>query len=262
MSNNTYIYILRLHEDKYYIGRTGCPKIRINKHYTSYGSAWTNKYKPIETLEVIPDCDHFDEDKITKQYMAKYGIDNVRGGSYCQIELLDGEKKFILKEIQNVNDVCYKCGSIDHFINRCPLNIKENKKDENTINISDFNFIENVFYENDFIGIVNMNETLPPPPRIHEDDTISSNYDKYMIEDTDSDSDTDTDSETEEPGKRIRTPEYLAKIRREYDEFIDDVNDKKCIFSLFKDNKKILVSVLLDTTLLITSSYYLYRTFK
>ena len=37
------------------------------------------KYKPIKILELLSDCDNFDEDK--------YGINNIRGGTFCEIKL-------------------------------------------------------------------------------------------------------------------------------------------------------------------------------
>ncbi len=81
------IYILQLENDKYYIGKTINPEFRINDHFNSNGSSWTQKYKPINLIEVIPNCDDFDEDKFTIQYMDKFGIDNVRGGSFCEFIL-------------------------------------------------------------------------------------------------------------------------------------------------------------------------------
>ena len=82
-----YIYILKLINDKYYVGKSNNPSIRLESHFSSNGSVWTQKYKPLEVIEVIPDCDNYDEDKYTLKMMNKYGILNVRGGSFCQINL-------------------------------------------------------------------------------------------------------------------------------------------------------------------------------
>ena len=88
-----YIYILQLEDNsplhgyKYYIGKTTQPEIRLESHFNSNGSYWTKKYKPIKVLEIIPNCDEYDEDKYTLKYMEKYGINNVRGGSFCEIKL-------------------------------------------------------------------------------------------------------------------------------------------------------------------------------
>ena len=64
-----YIYILQLEEGKYYVGKTNNPQFRLEEHFNSNGSAWTKLYKPITLLELKPNCDDYDEDKITRQYM-------------------------------------------------------------------------------------------------------------------------------------------------------------------------------------------------
>ena len=69
-----FIYALHLQEGKYYIGKTDNPQFRLDSHFNSSGSVWTRKYKPIKVLELISNCDNFDEDKYTLKYMEKYGI--------------------------------------------------------------------------------------------------------------------------------------------------------------------------------------------
>ena len=76
----TNIYILKLQGGKYYIGKTSDPMKRYKEHLDGKGSAWTKKYAPIGVEKVIKNASPFDEDKYTKEYMAKYGIDKVRGG--------------------------------------------------------------------------------------------------------------------------------------------------------------------------------------
>jgi len=114
------IYILRLLNNKFYVGKSMNPCKRIKEHFKNNGSVWTKKYKPIETIKIISDCDHYDEDKYTKIYMEKYGINNVRGGSFTSINLKKEEIIFIEKAIITANDRCFKCGSKGHFINNCP----------------------------------------------------------------------------------------------------------------------------------------------
>lgn len=81
------IYVLKLEKGKYYVGKTNNPRFRLENHFNSNGSQWTKKYKPLKIIEIKPDCDDYDEDKITRQYMDKYGIENVRGGSFVSINL-------------------------------------------------------------------------------------------------------------------------------------------------------------------------------
>lgn len=114
-----FIYILQLQSNKYYIGKTSNPKFRLDSHFNSNGSAWTKKYRPIKLIKLIPNCDNFDEDKHTLKYMEKYGINNVRGGSFCQIKLTNENKNTIEKMINGASDRCYICGMKGHFANDC-----------------------------------------------------------------------------------------------------------------------------------------------
>lgn len=117
----TNVYILRCENDKYYVGKSKNPEIRTANHFNNGGSAWTRLYKPLKILDIIPNCDDFDEDKYTKKYMAKYGIDNVRGGTYCQIDLDETTRNYLTKEINASQDKCHNCGKLGHFIKNCPM---------------------------------------------------------------------------------------------------------------------------------------------
>ena len=118
------IYVLRCKKGKYYIGKSKNIVSRLNQHNTGHGSAWTKKYPPIEIVENIENCDKFDEDKYTLKYMEKYGIENVRGGSYVQIELNSEQLNSIKNQLDSANDRCHNCGEEGHFIRRCPYKIK------------------------------------------------------------------------------------------------------------------------------------------
>ena len=117
-----YIYVLQLDKDKYYIGKTNNPQFRLESHFNLQGSEWTKLYKPIQILELITDCDDYDEDKYTLIYMDKYGIDNVRGGSFTTIELDKSTKDQLEKMNKSANDKCFKCGELGHFAKYCNKN--------------------------------------------------------------------------------------------------------------------------------------------
>ena len=114
-----FIYVLELKDNKYYVGKTKDPNIRLEEHFNKFGSAWTTKYNPINVLEILPMTDDFDEDKYTLKYMKEYGIDNVRGGSFCSIKLNFNIVSTINRMIKSSTDRCYICNSDDHYAIHC-----------------------------------------------------------------------------------------------------------------------------------------------
>jgi hypothetical protein len=114
------IFILELKENKYYVGKTDNPNFRIEQHFTADGSLWTKTYKPIKVLETFNNCDNFDENKYTLVYMDKFGVNNVRDGSFCQIKLSKEETNIIQKMINGSSDKYYICAKKGHFVKDCP----------------------------------------------------------------------------------------------------------------------------------------------
>jgi predicted GIY-YIG superfamily endonuclease len=115
----TNVYILLLEGGKYYVGKSEDVIRRYQQHVNGGGSYWTRKYKPISIEKTIVNASPFDEDKITKEYMSKYGIDNVRGGSYVEIELSEFHKDALKMEIWAAKDLCTQCGRAGHFVKDC-----------------------------------------------------------------------------------------------------------------------------------------------
>jgi predicted GIY-YIG superfamily endonuclease len=57
----SYVYVLKLEDDRYYVGRTSNFMQRMNEHFRSGGSEYTKKYKPIKIVEVFEEKDKYDE---------------------------------------------------------------------------------------------------------------------------------------------------------------------------------------------------------
>ena len=116
-----FIYLIECENGKYYVGKTTDCEHRFKQHCNNKGSIWTRLHKPLRIIDVFETEDGFDEDKYTKKFMNKYGIDNVRGGSYTNIVLSKSIKSLLRKELMTANDLCYCCGSSSHFAKECAL---------------------------------------------------------------------------------------------------------------------------------------------
>ena len=84
--------------------------MRIGRNYINH----------IELIECII-LNHLNIDSIVLNYMYKYGIERVRGGSFSEIELSKAEINIIKKMIYNNFDLCYDCNGAEHFPDTCPL---------------------------------------------------------------------------------------------------------------------------------------------
>lgn len=128
------IYILKLEKNKYYIGKTNNIDKRYQQHLNGNGSEWTKLYKPLHIITTIESSSEFDEDKYVKIYMSKYGIENVRGGTYVSIELEENSLFSLQKEIWHSKNLCTRCGRNSHFVKQCyaKKDINGNSLDENS----------------------------------------------------------------------------------------------------------------------------------
>ena len=90
-----WLYALQLQDNNYYVGITSRkdPQSRIREHQNGFYTAqWVRKHKFAGVKEVI-DLGTItstearqQEDYRTRQYMDKYGYNNVRGGQYTDTE--------------------------------------------------------------------------------------------------------------------------------------------------------------------------------
>jgi len=115
----TNIYVLRLEGGRYYVGKSEDVMNRYSQHLKGSGSAWTRKHKPVGIEKTFENVSPFQEDSITKEYMSKYGIDKVRGGSYCEITLSEFQTETLKTEIWGAKDLCSQCGRKGHWVKDC-----------------------------------------------------------------------------------------------------------------------------------------------
>ena len=106
----SYIYVLRLIDERYYVGRTSNFMQRMNEHFNGMGSEYTKKYKPIKIIEVNEEINITDERDKTLEYMKMYGYEKVRGYAWCREILkkspkIGKNKKSILEKKYDNEDI-------------------------------------------------------------------------------------------------------------------------------------------------------------
>jgi len=134
------LYVLKLQGGKYYVGKSVDVKQRFKQHLSGRGSAWTNMYKPVSIIETRPINSSFDETNVTKEYMKKYGIENVRGGAYSMVNLPRSHSEAVQTEFRAAGDNCFKCGKSGHFARNCNSRLEQH---------SDYEEDDDDLYEDD-----------------------------------------------------------------------------------------------------------------
>lgn len=85
-----FTYVLQLQHNKFYVGNTDNIYTRLLDHklMTSASSLWVKEYGPVErVVEITRNCAKEDEHYKTLQYMSMFGWENVRGSSYCRLQM-------------------------------------------------------------------------------------------------------------------------------------------------------------------------------
>jgi predicted GIY-YIG superfamily endonuclease len=115
------LYILSLKGGKYYVGKTKNMDRRYREHQSGRASAWTKLHPPSGILECHPLADELEEDHTTERLIRKYGMDNVRGGRYSQVELSRDDVVNLKKLLRGADDRCFQCGG-QHMVKCCRRN--------------------------------------------------------------------------------------------------------------------------------------------
>jgi predicted GIY-YIG superfamily endonuclease len=123
------LYILRLRGKKWYVGYTdrGTSE-RIHEHIDKKGAKWTKKHPPLKKGYLHsfsePGKSKKDEDKKTLELMEEHGINNVRGGSWCMVnlypEVYEELESLIYKSSKRSKKLfCDRCGRDSHERTEC-----------------------------------------------------------------------------------------------------------------------------------------------
>ena len=97
-----HIVILELENNCFFIGKTNDILFNMNKYNRNLND-FTIKNKPIKIHEFKENCNIYELDITVKIYMNKYGINNVRGGSYSDLMLSKEQVNILEKELKIIN---------------------------------------------------------------------------------------------------------------------------------------------------------------
>ena len=113
----SFIHILKLEENKFFIVKSKQNVIKTINHLKKI-SDWIQKYPYRSIMKEDLDPNEINVDIWTLKYIEKFGIDNVRGGSYYQLNLSDKQKGLINNSLFRNIKKCIQCNK-ENFI---PLN--------------------------------------------------------------------------------------------------------------------------------------------
>jgi predicted GIY-YIG superfamily endonuclease len=87
------VYVLKLENNCFYIGFTRNMSRRMKEHFSSNGSIWTKKNKPVSIECEFKDKTLNYENYLTEKGIKKYGYDYVRGGDHLYFAKKYGNTK-------------------------------------------------------------------------------------------------------------------------------------------------------------------------
>ena len=117
------IYVLKLKQRKYYVGKTDHTLQRFNQHMRKNGAKWTKKYPVVDLYDFHPRMKASDENRITREMMRKFGVANVRGGSWTKVNMTKSEIARLEAKLNQKKSVstkkCTRCGRDSHTKSKC-----------------------------------------------------------------------------------------------------------------------------------------------
>jgi hypothetical protein len=100
---NKNLYVMLLESDKYYVYYTDTENHDRIRMECIFISPFVKKYKPNKIIETLWNIDVFDIDKYVKKYMTVHGINNVRGGSYQELQLSHYQHFALERELEFIS---------------------------------------------------------------------------------------------------------------------------------------------------------------
>jgi hypothetical protein len=118
------VYVVALRDDCWYLGRTSRLERRMAElAANATRNAWLVAHPVLPTIrqpfEYWPCTDATMEDAKTVEWMHRYGIDRVRGGSFVKRDLDEAQRRVLLTMMASAGNMCFRCGSKSHYAAAC-----------------------------------------------------------------------------------------------------------------------------------------------
>jgi predicted GIY-YIG superfamily endonuclease len=83
------VYVLRLEDEKYYVGATADIDHRVRQHRRGQGAKWTQKHEVVDLVALARNISNWQsvEKELTLWLMERYHWTDVRGGPWTQRSL-------------------------------------------------------------------------------------------------------------------------------------------------------------------------------
>lgn len=92
----TSFFLMELEHGKYFAGASQDPVKTVEEHREGLGGVpWTQIHRPVRLREVMAVARQSELDTQVQVWMAKYGVENVRGGSWSDVRLRDADRQGI-----------------------------------------------------------------------------------------------------------------------------------------------------------------------
>ena len=111
-------YVLELKSHKWYIGKAADVRARFAAHVAGTGAQWTKVFEPLRIATVIVGGLH-DEENAMLDYCCRYGVENVRGGSFTKLCPPPEELAAMTRRVRAHLDLCFNCGLPGHAAQHC-----------------------------------------------------------------------------------------------------------------------------------------------
>lgn len=118
--DNQGVYVLKLQNGRYYVGKSKNIPRRIEQHRQGQGSSFVDgDFKRIEPQTPASDDWESWERAETLLLMSIHGVSQVRGWMFTTVELSEQQQQQAFSQMCERFDLCRKCGVAGHFFDRC-----------------------------------------------------------------------------------------------------------------------------------------------